>query len=166
MNRLSHAGAVASVICAAFTILAFIAVVIASVKAGKAAKEQKEAQSEVFRKMELQLEVSRNQISAPVRQAWTNKLREKISSFIGRSLELRGNSASVKPIDIAKFRELSEIKEEIILLLHEGEVDHDAIAQEVVAISACIGHGGNDQSALGNAHERLRTITQKVLQQG
>jgi hypothetical protein len=165
MNHLSHAETVASVVGAAFTILAFIAVVIAAVMSWKSAKKQEELQLEVARKMELQLEVSRNQIIAPMRQAWMNKLREKISSFIGRSLELRGNSTAMKPIDSTKLRELSEIKEEIILLLNDGESDHDAIAQEVVAISEAIGRAGDDQRALGNAHARLRAMTQKVLKQ-
>ena len=165
MNELSLAETVASVVCAAFTILAFVAVVIASVMSWKAATKQVELQLEVSRKMELQLEVSRSQVIAPMRQAWMNKLREKISSFIGRSLELRVHCTAVKPIDSTKFRELSEIKEEIILLLHEGEEDHDAIAQEVFAISEGIGRAGDDQSALSNAHARLRTITQKVLKQ-
>jgi hypothetical protein len=165
LNELSLAEVVASVVCAVFTILAFIAMVIASVMSWKAAKKQMEVQLEVSRKMEVQLEVSRKQLIAPVRQAWTNKLREKISSFIGRSLDLRGRFTAAKTIDSTKFQELSEIKEEIILLLHEGVVDHDAIAQEVVAISDCIGRAGDDQSTLGNAHARLRAVTQKVLNQ-
>jgi hypothetical protein len=101
-----------------------------------------------------------------MRQAWINKLRERISEYIARCIMLHIDlQASGTTTGTDGYRKLLEIKEEILLLLHKGESDHDAIAEKVIAVSTWFGKpptGGVFDNLLFILIE-LREITQKVL---
>jgi hypothetical protein len=160
MSDLSHAEAIASVVSA---ITAVVAVVGASVVSYVANKNQLETQRQLAKQqMEAQLIVARAQVIAPMRQAWINKLRERISSLIARSVALAVHSANgTKEVDRAEFRGVAEICQEILLLLHPGEPDHDAIAAAVMILTNYTKN--RDLNKKGEVVIELRKLTQKVL---
>ena len=135
-------------------IIAVVTVVAASLVTYNAARRQIEAS----------LKLGYHQIIAPMRQAWINKLRERIAAYIGISSEMGIRIQNMSTLDepsYRAYRELLAIREEIYLLLHMGEEDHEQIAREVHNINQLVSeYKAND---LGSAHGRLREITQKVL---
>ena len=157
------------------TVLAFVFVVITSIITSIGAyrlglrqmevsrelsKQQTEASSEAAkRQWEVQLTVAKHQIIAPMRQAWINRLRERISTYIAISAEMVAKLNDPAYPAVPAFRELVTDEEEIYLLLHKGEPDHDAIVAEVHKINKLVGR----RESVAEAHVRLREIAQKVL---
>ena len=156
-DTLSHVEAIASVISA---LVAIAAVVGASVVSWKVAKRQLEvttklandqmelswktaqlqmgtAQKVAIEQRELSLIIAKHQIIAPMRQAWIDKLRSKLAKLIG----LISEYVRLAKIDERhKFdtQEYVELVEEIRLLLHRGEPDHDLLVERLGAVLKAI----------------------------
>lgn len=118
----------------------------------------------------LTLKAQKNQVLAPMRQAWINNLRDIIAEFISTIAISRlhvvpdGNEsneikAEKLAADMARVELACKLKEKTALLINPKEIDH----QELIRLleSAYLKyHNGEDINALANA---IRDQAQKIL---
>jgi hypothetical protein len=113
-----------------------------------------------MRQLQVQLTVAKAQVISPMRQAWINKLRERIAVFSALTslIIVFKNSGTEHRKDV---REMYELSQEILLLLHVGEPEHDLIALKVTELLKCT--TSDNKADIGQIQRELRKITQKVL---
>jgi hypothetical protein len=77
--------------------------------------------------------VAHRQMLGPMRQAWINELRKKLSVLIGRTTFY--SFAGQHPVNIEEvYRELTEIQQEIELTINPREDDHRELVNTIAAM--------------------------------
>lgn len=80
-----------------------------------------------------QSKVAHRQMLGPMRQAWINELRKKLSVLIGRATFY--SSAGQHPANVEEvYREMTEIQQEIELTINPLEEDHRELVNTIAAM--------------------------------
>jgi hypothetical protein len=134
-------------------IVAVVAVVVGGLWSWNAAKKQAEAA----------MLIGHHQIISPMRQAWINKLRERIAEFKGL-LFMRQFELETQQLDRTYHLAIFQKYEEIKLLIHKGEPDHEEIVRCCeVMLHALTDTPQIDPQQLISGSKALTAIAQKVL---
>jgi hypothetical protein len=78
----------------------------------------------------VQWRIAKRQIVAPMRQAWINELRKKLSKLLGSASYFIGRGVNLDQ-DSPDIRELAEIQQEIIFTLNPLEEDHHLLIERL-----------------------------------
>ena len=105
------------------------------------------------------LEVSSKQITAPMRQAWINKLRELLAEFTSSTLHYYIAGFEDRTDD--EYQRVTLLEARIQLMLNPNEKDHQRLVVLMRSMVDEIEKGGSDQ--FPRLHTELVALSQKIL---
>lgn len=107
----------------------------------------------------VQWAIGRNQLIGPMRQAWINNLRDKVSTLIAAAESLYYERAQ-NPHEV--LLRIKQLNEEIILTVNPTEDDHKALLELLETIILAVDGKTKEHSFIPIAHN-VRKLTQKIL---
>ena len=81
-----------------------------------------------------QVRVAHRQMLGPMRQAWINELRRKVSVLMGDATFYAAAAAHPSENTETAYRVLSEIQQEIELMINPSETDHQDLVSSIGAM--------------------------------
>jgi len=112
------------------------------------------------RQMSTSLAVANKQITAPMRQAWINNLRDSTAELSSRALHYY--VAGYEDRSDAEYQQLTLLEHKIALMLNVTESDHRDFEQSIRAMVSSLEGGKEAATAFPDAHERTRTLARTI----
>ena len=107
------------------------------------------------------LEVANKQVTAPMRQAWINNLRDLLAELAGNSDHYFAAGFEERTDD--EYRHLTHLRYRIELMLNPNEADHRKLETHIKAVVTALGQGRQyDQEFIEN-HKALIELTKTIL---
>jgi hypothetical protein len=109
----------------------------------------------------IQWRIAKRQIVDPMRQAWINELRKKLSKLMGSTSYFMARGLDMGQ-DEKDMRELAEIQQEILLTLNPREDDHKLLAEKIrMMMQAAL--VARDKNRFIQLHGEVTELTQTIL---
>ena len=105
--------------------------------------------------------LGRQQLIGPMRQAWINNLRKKVSALIATADCLYHGGLEVTD-RYADLRKIKRLEEEIILTVNPAEEEHQALLKQIRTMIVALESNGKEQEFL-LAEDKTRRLTQTIL---
>jgi hypothetical protein len=106
------------------------------------------------------LAVANKQITAPMRQAWINALRDLTADLTSRSLHYY--VAGYEDRSDAEYQQLTLLEHKIALMLNAAEPDHQQFEQSIRQMISSLGGGKVADTVFVEAHDRTRALARVI----
>lgn len=106
------------------------------------------------------LAVANKQITAPMRQAWINSLRELTADLTSRALHYF--VAGYEDRSDAEYQHLTLLEHKIALMLNEAEPDHQQFEQSIRNMIASLARGKVADAAFTQAYDQTRALARSI----
>src|ERR1051325_1451586 len=103
------------------------------------------------------LAVANKQITAPMRQAWINSLRDTLARLLSRALHY--HVAGFEERTDAEYRHLTLLEYRVLLMLNPNEGDHQRLEKLIQKMIASI----QDPSGFPEIHTAVKDLSREIL---
>ena len=107
------------------------------------------------------LEASNKQITAPMRQAWINKLRRLLAELISSSLHYR--VAGFEDRTDEEYQRVTLLEAHIQLMLNPNEDDHQRLEAQIQRMVAEIQYEKGKKDNFTDLHAEVTALSRKIL---
>ncbi|SRR6266446_1303187 len=117
------------------------------------------------RQTELSRRIASKQIVAPMRQAWINTFREKLSEFTSAAFHywnVRQVTVGMVELKDEEQRRLAQLEHEIELLINPTEPDHKELVETIKQIPWRLERGTDESGELNLLMDKATTLGQKI----
>lgn len=107
------------------------------------------------------LAVANKQITAPMRQAWINTLRDLTAELSSRALHYF--QTGFEDRSDAEYQELTLLEQRIALMLNSEEADHLEFKQSIRGMIAWLERGKQPLGAFAEKHDETCVLAKRIL---
>ena len=111
------------------------------------------------RQIESAQRIARIQLVAPMRQAWINALRKLLAELLSSARHYY--AAGFEDRSDNEYRRLTELEEEIVLMINPIEQEHRALLDSIRAMVSALGGGKQHDQQFLDAHRQATDLAQK-----
>jgi hypothetical protein len=117
------------------------------------------------RQIELSRRIASKQIVAPMRQAWVNTFREKLSELTGSAFHywnMRSITRGTVELNEDEQRRLVQIEHEIGLFINPTEPDHRELMKALERVLGLLDRGTDEKGEFNPALHKATMLGQKI----
>ena len=109
------------------------------------------------------LRVSNKQITAPMRQAWINSLRELLAELLGKCAHY--SAAGYEDRQDSEYLRITELTYKLALFINPNEDDHSQLLASTKAMEAALSSRSNAETdrQFWAAHKTCTALAQRIL---
>ena len=113
------------------------------------------------RQIDSSLEVANKHITAPMRQAWINNLRDALAELTSRALHYY--LAGFEEREDAEHQNLTLLEHKVILMLNPNEEDHKQLEILIRQMTSSLSRGREGDEDFCRAHTDVMALSRRII---